>query len=211
MAMSGKRTGIFLLLFFLILGGAFLGYHIYEIKQQPKHLPVYGNPGHKVGPFSFINQDGKTITDKDVAGKIRVIEYFFTTCKGMCPKMNESLSKVYTAYKGNNDVLFLSHSVDPKRDTVPALKEYSQRFDADSKQWMFLTGSKQELYDMARYQYLISAQDDTAGVSIDKDFIHDNHFSLIDRDGQVRGFYDGLKADEVQKLINDIGELLKEK
>ena len=147
---SGKKTGVILLVFFLILGGVFIGYNIYIIKQQPKTLPVLGTPGHKVGAFSFVNQDGKTITDKDVAGRIRVIEYFFTTCKGICPKMNENLSKVYEAYKGNNDVLFLSHSVDPVHDTVQALKEYSRRFDADAKQWMFLTGSKQDLYNMAR-------------------------------------------------------------
>lgn len=208
--MSGKRTGIFLLLFFLILCGIFIGYHMYEVKQQPQTLPVYGNPGHKVGAFTFVNQDGKTITDKDVAGKIRVAEYFFTTCKTICPKLNENLNKVYEAYKGNDDVMLLSHTVDPEHDSIPALKEYSRRFDADSKQWEFMTGKKQDLYNMARYEYLISAQDDTSGVPISSDFIHDNHYALVDRDGRIRGFYDGLKQEDVDKLIADIGILLKE-
>jgi len=90
------------------------------------------------------------------------------------------------------------------------LKAYSLRFDANPAQWMFLTGDKKQLYDMARYSYLISADDDTAGISIDKDFIHDKHYVLIDRHGRVRGFYDGLEPGEVQKMIGDITELLKE-
>jgi protein SCO1/2 len=210
-ANSGKKTGIFLLAFFIVLAAVFMGYYYKSTREQPVSLPVMGNPGHKVGSFSFVNQDGKTITDKDVAGKIRVAEYFFCTCKTICPKLNENLNKVYEAYKGNDDVMFLSHTVDPEHDSIPALKEYSRRFDADSKQWEFLTGSKQELYNMARYEYLISAQDDTSGVPISQDFIHDNHYALVDRDGRIRGFYDGLKQEDVDKLIADIGTLLKEK
>jgi len=172
---------------------------------------VLGNPGHHVAAFSFINQDGKTITNEDVKGKICVVEYFFTTCKGICPRLNENLTHVYQAFHGNKNVLILSHTVDPLKDTVKAMKEYSLRFDADPTQWMFLTGDKKKLYDMARYSYLISAQDDTTGVSIDQDFIHDNHYVLVDRDGRIRGFYDGLKMDEVNKLIKDINNLLAEK
>jgi protein SCO1 len=129
----------------------------------------------------------------------------------MCPRMNENMAKVYKAFKGNKDVLILSHTVDPIKDTVQALKAYSLRFDADPSQWMFLTGDKKQLYDMARYSYLISAEDDTAGVSIDKDFIHDKHYSLVDGFGRVRGFYDGLDPASIDKLIADINALLKEK
>jgi len=126
--------------------------------------------------------------------------------------MNENMVKVYKAYQGNPDVLILSHTVDPKNDTVAALKAYSQRFNADPKQWMFLTGSKKRLYDMARWSYLISAEDDTAGVSIDKDFIHDKHFVLVDRHGRLRGrFYDGLNPSQLDTLISDIHLLLEEK
>lgn len=124
--------------------------------------------------------------------------------------MNEHMNKVYKAFRGNPDVLILTHTVDPEKDSVPALKAYSIRFDADPKQWMFLTGDKKRLYDMARYSYLISAEDDTAGVSIDNDFIHDKHYSLVDRHGRIRGFYDGLDLVSVDKLITDINALLKE-
>jgi len=124
--------------------------------------------------------------------------------------MNEDMEKVYKAFRGNKNVLILSHTVDPIKDTVPALKAYSLRFDADPAQWMFLTGSKKQLYDMARYSYLISADDDTTGISIDKDFIHDKHYTLVDGYGRVRGFYDGLSPADIGRLINDINILLKE-
>ena len=124
--------------------------------------------------------------------------------------MNEHMVAVYKAFQGNKDVVIMSHTVDPLKDSVPALKAYSLRFDANPAQWMFLTGDKKQLYDMARYSYLISADDDTAGISIDKDFIHNKHYVLIDRHGRVRGFYDGLEPGEVQKMIGDITELLKE-
>ena len=216
-----NKTAIFLLCFFMLLGVCFLGY-FYKINKArtAPALPIIGNEqNHHVGPFSFVNQDGKTITNADVKGKICVVEYFFATCKGMCPKMNENMEKVYKAFRGNKDVLILSHTVDPKKDTVAALKAYSLRFDANPDQWMFLTGDyakyssmeiKKQLYDMARYSYLISAEDDTAGVSIDKDFIHDKHYTLVDGYGRVRGFYDGTDNGDVGRLIADINTLLKE-
>jgi protein SCO1 len=213
--MKASKVTIFLLAFFILLGAAFIAYIFPKIKEQQTHqpvLPIVGNDqNHHIAPFSFVNQEGKTITNDDVKGKICVVEYFFATCKGMCPRMNENMAKVYKAFKGNKDVLILSHTVDPIKDTVQALKAYSLRFDADPSQWMFLTGDKKQLYDMARYSYLISAEDDTAGVSIDKDFIHDKHYSLVDGFGRVRGFYDGLDPASIDKLIADINALLKEK
>lgn len=213
--MKANKTTIFLISFFMLLGIAFIGYVFPKIKanqdKQPQ-LPIIGNDlNHHVAPFSFVNQDGKTITNDDVKGKVCVVEYFFATCKGMCPRMNEQMEKVYKAFRGNKNVIILSHTVDPIKDTVAALKSYSLRFDADPAQWMFLTGDKKQLYDMARYSYLISAEDDTAGISIDKDFIHDKHFALIDGYGRVRGFYDGLDPVNVDKLIGDVNILLKEK
>ena len=211
--MKPNKTGLFLLCFFMLLGIAFLGY-FYKVSHQekPSALPIIGNDeNHHIAPFSFVNQDGKTITNADVKGKICVVEYFFSTCKGMCPKMNEDMVSVYKAFLGNKNVLILSHTVDPLKDTVQALKAYSLRFDADPNQWMFLTGDKKQLYDMARYSYLISADDDTAGISIDKDFIHDKHYVLVDGYGRVRGFYDGLSKTDITKLIGDINVLLKEK
>ncbi len=196
----------------MLLGIVFLGYTYKVTREQKKlALPIIGNDqNHHIADFSFVNQDGKTITNEDVKGKICVVEYFFATCKGMCPKMNENMVKVSKAFLGNKNVIILSHTVDPIKDTVKALKEYSLRFDADPAQWMFLTGDKKKLYDMARYSYLISAEDDTTGVSIDKDFIHDKHYALVDGYGRVRGFYDGLNPGDVARMIGDINALLKE-
>lgn len=209
--MKKNKIAVILISFFIILAAVFMTYFYKVTREQPKTLKVIGNPGHKVKPFAFINQEGKTITNADVEGKIYVVEYFFTTCKGICPRMNENMSKVYTAYRGKNDVMILSHTVDPLKDTVGAMKAYSLRFDADPKQWEFLTGSKKELYDMARYSYLVTAADDTAITDIESDFIHTDRFVLVDRGGRIRGQYKGTDIGEVNQLIGDIGELLKEK
>lgn len=180
-------------------------------REAPKKLNILGNPGHKVGDFSFTNQEGQTVSLANVDGKIRVVNYFFTTCKGICPRMNENMTKVYQAYRGNNDVLIMSHTVDPKKDTVGAIKAYSLRFDADPKQWLFLTGDKKALYQMAREEYLVTVVDDTATVDIEADFIHSERFILVDKGGRIRGQYNGLNNGEVNQLIGDIKELLKEK
>jgi protein SCO1 len=211
--MSKSKNTIFLVSFFILLGVAFLGYYykVHSEMNKISPLPVIGNDqNHHISPFSFTNQEGKTITNDDIKGKIVVVEYFFATCKGICPKMNENLSTLYKQFKGNKDVMFLSHTVDPVKDTVEALKAYSLRFDADPAQWMFLTGDKKELYDMARFSYLISADDDTAGISVDQDFIHDKHYILVDHLGRIRGFYDGLNPDDITKIAGDIKTLIAE-
>jgi len=198
-----------------VLTACFIAYVFPKItanEAQKPVLPIIGNDqNHHVSAFSFINQDGRKVTDADVKGKVYVVEYFYATCKGICPRMNENLAKVYAAFKGNKNVMILSHTVDPVKDTVGALKAYSLRFDADGKQWMFLTGDKKKLYDMARYSYLINAEDTANGVTITDDFIHDKHYVLVDGLGRVRGFYDGTSMDDVNKLIADINLLQKEK
>jgi protein SCO1/2 len=209
--MKKNKTAIFLTVFFMVLGIAFLGYYYYAMPKRAALDVVEGDRNHHIGAFSFTNQDGKTITNEDVKGKIYVVEYFFTTCKGICPKMNENMVKVYQAFRGDPDVLILSHTVDPKKDTVAAMKAYSNKFDADASQWMFLTGGKKELYDMARNSYLITAADDTATTDIQSDFIHTNHFVLVDRLGRIRGhYYDGTDSKSIAQLINDIKDLKKE-
>lgn len=206
--MKNKKTIIFLVGFFIVLSAAFMTYYYSVTKIKKPQLPFYGEGDHRVRPFFFIDQDGNAITQESLSGKVYVAEYFFATCEGICPKMNENLNTVYRQFKGDPRVMFLSHTVDPEEDSASALKEYSKRFEADSRQWKFLTGDKKALYDQARYSYLISAQDDTAGLSIDKDFIHDNHFVLVDTTGHIRGMYDGLQAQEMVKLANDIKSLI---
>lgn len=213
--MKDKKITSILIAFFILLAAAFFVVVIPMIKGREAKkpaLPVLGtNFNHHVQPFSFTTQDGTVFTEKNIAGKICVIEYFFATCKGMCPKMNSNMEKVYTAFRNNDRVLILSHTVDPEKDSAAALKAYASRYQADPAHWVFLTGDKKKLYEMARYSYLINADQDTAGVSIDKDFIHDKHFVLVDGRGRLRGFYDGLEAGDVARLIGDIKILLDEK
>ncbi|PUZ23328.1 SCO family protein [Chitinophaga parva] len=200
-----KKSVIFLGVFFVLLVVGFMVLIVPKMAPA-KQLPVLGNPGHLTGAFSFTNQEGKTITEQTVAGKVRVVEYFFTTCKGICPKMNANMRFVYDAYAKDPKVVILSHTVDPETDSVPVLAAYAEKFGADASHWMFLTGSKKELYAVAREQYLLSADDapakDTAG-----DFIHTQYFALVDKDNRIRGFYDGTNKGEVGQMISDIKSL----
>ncbi len=205
-----NKTSIFLLVFFMALSTAFLGYYYYAYRQAPKHLPVYGNPGHHVEEFSFINQDGKTITDKDMDGKIYVTEFFFSTCEGICPKMNENMTLVAQEFRGQNDVAILSHTVKPEEDSVARLKEYSLKFDIDPNQWNFLTGNRDEIYKMAINSYLVPVAIDSSNPSKLPEFIHSERFVLVDKEKQIRGAYDGTNVADVKKLIEDIKELRKE-
>lgn len=207
--MKNKKVVIILVGFFILLSAAFMTYFYSVTKIKNKPLPFLGEVEHKIRPFSFINQEGKTITQETTNGKVYVVEYFFATCEGICPKMNENLNTVYQQFKGNPNVLFLSHTVDPEEDSSAALRKYALQFEADPNQWHFLTGDKKALYDQARYSYLISAQDDTTGLSIDKDFIHDNHFILVDQNARIRGEYDGLQPNEMIRLVGDIKILLQ--
>lgn len=163
-----------------------------------------------VKPFSFTNQDGNKVTEKDVEGKVYVAEYFFTTCKTICPVMNNYMKLVYEAYKNDDGFLILSHTSDPDTDSVAQMKKYADSLGVDTKKWMFLTGRKDSLYNMARVSYTI---DDPANnlKNIDDQFLHTQFWALVDKKGDVIKIYDGLKETEVKELIKDAARLLKEK
>lgn len=163
-----------------------------------------------VHPFSFSNQEGRMITERDVAGKVYVAEYFFTTCKGICPKMNTNMKKLYDEFKNEKGFLILSHTVDPETDSVGRMKLYADSLKVNANKWFFLTGSKDSLYKAARVSYLL---DDPkhSNDAIEDQFIHTQFFALVDKAGQVRKIYDGLKEEELQELSADIKKLLNEK
>ena len=167
-------------------------------------LPVLGEPGHRAGAFSFINQDGKPITQKSVENKVTVAEYFFASCPSICPVMNKNLEEVYEKFKGNPDFAILSHTVDPERDSVPVLNAYANRFNASAPGWEFLTGSKQALYNSATQDYLLSGGDSSS------QFIHTQYVALLDKSRRIRGFYDMTNQANILKLNGDIQTLLKE-
>jgi protein SCO1 len=202
-----RKKIAFYLGFFLLL---FVIFYLVLTKIMPGYgkvqLPVLSN----VQPFSFTNQQGRLITNQDVAGKVYVAEYFFTTCKGICPKMNTNLMQLYQQYRHEGDFCILSHTVDPATDSVGRMRRYADSLGVDPQVWMFLTGSKDSLYHAARASYLL---DDPKNELISKEeqFIHTQFFALVDKNGQVRKIYDGLKKDEIQALQGDIQALLQEK
>jgi protein SCO1/2 len=199
-----KKT-LFYIVFFIAL---VVGFYFVLTRVIPGFGEKRISPVSYVRPFSFINQDGQTVTEKDVAGKVYVAEYFFTTCKGICPRMNGNMKKVYEKFRDEPDFLILAHTSDPETDSAAILKEFSRSLGVNTSKWIFLTGRKDSLYNMARVSYTI---DDPANnlKSIEDDFLHTQFWALVDRNGDVKKIYDGLKETEVQALIRDIEKLLK--
>lgn len=163
--------------------------------------------------FDFTDQNNQPVTQKTIDGKVYVAEYFFTTCTGICPKMNANMAKVYNLYKGNKDFAIISHTSMPETDSVPLLKGYEEKMIGDNPdnpaKWYFVTGSKDSLYKMARQSYLVDDPKNNLE-NIDDNFIHTQFFALVDKQMRVRGIYDGLKKDEIASLEKDIDKLLKE-
>lgn len=157
--------------------------------------------------FAFVNQLGDTVTQKDVAGKIYVTDFFFTSCPTICPVMKRQMIKVYDKYKDNPDFKILSHSIDPAHDTPEVLKKYAEDLGVKGSQWEFLTGSKDEIYDIGQGHYLVTAKEDEAA---EGGYIHSGAFVLVDKDRHVRGMYDGTTEEGTAKLIKDIDRLLAE-
>ena len=163
---------------------------------------------HTIAPFSFTDQYGNIVTNKTFANKIYVADFFFTVCPGICPKMTENMKTVYEHYKNNPDVLFISHSVTPERDSVPVLKKYALDKGITTDQWHFVTGKKNEIYTLARRSYFV---EQLMGFSKDStEFLHTENFILVDKHGHIRGLFNGTLATEPARMIADIDELLKE-
>lgn len=171
------------------------------------HSPNYAKI-HTIPPFSFLDQDGKTITEKTVDGKIYVANFIFTRCISICPKMTENMGHLQNLFKNDSSVLFLSHSVTPKWDSVPILKRYAERKGVISGKWHLLTGNQDSIYKIAKKQYF--AGDSVGYYGEEKDFLHTEHFILIDRKRRIRGIYNGTLSLEMERLADDIRNLEKE-
>ena len=167
--------------------------------------------GHTIGEFSFLNQNGETITQQQTDGKVYVAEYFFTTCGSICPIMNEQMQRIQKVYLREQDLKILSFTVYPEVDTVEQMKRYALEHEANDGQWHFLTGNKADLYSLARKSFFVlkPAEAENLG-DANSDFIHTNNFVLVDRKRRIRGYYDGTSTASVDSLIYDIGRLLKE-
>jgi protein SCO1/2 len=201
-----KKTVIYIGFFVLLLAGFYLGLKIAVPGFGDVKLPVL----NYVQPFSFTNQNNQAITQKDVAGKVYIAEYFFTTCKGICPKMNTNMKALYEKFKDEKGFVILSHTVDPEIDTVARMKRYADSLGVSTGNWWFLTGRKDSLYKAARVSYLLD-DPKNGNDRIENQFIHTQFFALIDKKGRLRKIYDGLKKDELAELENDIPKLMNEK
>ncbi len=162
---------------------------------------------HRVGNFSFTNQYGENINEKNINGKIVVSDFFFATCQSICPRMSSQMRRLQDSCKNAEDIVLLSHTVNPMHDTVEVLKQYGEKYGAIKGKWHLLTGEKRKIYNLAKDAYLVNAvQDD----GTEEGFLHSETFLLLDQLQRIRGIYDGTDSLQVNKLIKDIRLLRKE-
>ena len=200
-----QKAAIYIV-FFVVLIAAFYYFLFKGTDNWKVKMPVLSY----VQPFSFTNQDGQKVTEAVYQNKITVVEYFFTTCKGICPRLNTNMKAIYELYQKEPDFQIVSHTCNPGTDSVPVLKHYADSLKVNTAKWIFLTGRKDSLYQMARGSYLLDDPKNNVE-KIEDQFIHTQFFALVDRNGKIRGkIYDGLKSLEVEQLKVDIGRLIKE-
>jgi protein SCO1/2 len=207
-------------IFFALLSTVIM-YLIYNALQPKKRLPIY-QPNmvnselvdstlqhvkkyHRIADFSLINQNGDTITQENYRDKIYVADFFFTTCPTICPIMTANLVEVQAALVNDPEVLLLSHSVTPEIDSVAQLKKYAIEKGVNDAKWNLVTGDKKQIYELARKSYLAVQEDGDGGPF---DMIHTENFILVDQQRRIRGFYDGTREEEMDRLLSDI-EILK--
>lgn len=180
--------------------------------RKEKPLPIFGQREvvgtdtvyHTIAKFKFVDQDSAIITNETFKDKIYVTDFFFTSCRTICPIMKTQMLRVYEATQEMPDVLILSHTIDPEYDTVALLHDFAERLDVETKRWHFVTEVKDSIYKIAQTSYFATAMEDKTEPD---GFIHSGAFLLIDKKGRIRGKYDGTKEDEVNRLIVDIKRL----
>lgn len=174
-----------------------------EVEGQKVIDTVY----HTIADFQFVNQDSAMVTNETLAGKIYVADFFFTSCRTICPVMKTQMLRVYEATQDMPDVAILSHTIDPEHDTVALLHDFADRLGVSSSKWHFVTGEQDNIYDIAQTSYFATAMVDKTEPD---GFIHSGAFLLIDKDRRIRGKYDGTLEEDVDRLIKDIERLRKE-
>ena len=217
------RKRDFITVGFILIFSAAAVYMFYVILKPIEVLPIY-QPAevneklvdssiihvakyHKISDFKLTNQNGKEITQANYKDKIYVADFFFTTCQDICPVMTKNMYKLQEELKNDNEIFLLSHTVIPEFDTVEQLKQYAIENKVDDSKWNLVTGDKKQIYELARKSYL--AVEDSKFNEFD--MIHTENFILIDKNKQIRGFYDGTNEKEIEQLLSDIQILKKEK
>lgn len=213
-----KKFGIFFTVLSLIILAI-----IYNVLNVQAPLPIY-QPSmvseelvdstiqhqakyHKIADFSLTNQNGETVTQENYKGKIYVADFFFTTCQTICPIMTDHMYQIQKEIISDDEVMLLSHSVTPKIDSVAQLKKYAKEKGVIDRKWNLVTGDKKQIYELARKSYLAVKTD---GNGDEYDMIHTENFMLIDKNRQIRGFYDGTNPEDIEKILEDIKILKQE-
>lgn len=184
-------------------------------EDEEKKLPIMGRKEitekdtihHRIADFKFVNQDSNWVSNDTFKDKIYVADFFFTSCPTICPVMKAQMLRVYDSIQNQPDVVILSHTIDPKHDSVAVLKEFADRLGVESDKWHFVTGEKDDIYKIGQTSYMVSASEDPTEPG---GYIHSGAFILVDKDRRVRGLYDGTKPEQVDRLIREIDILLKE-
>jgi protein SCO1/2 len=190
---------------------------MYQALQPEKRLPIYQpsmvNPElvdstlvyvkkyHTIADFELVNQNGDTITQETYTDKIYIADFFFTTCPTICPVMTANMADIQEVVRDDDEVLLLSHSVTPEIDSVQQLKKYALEKGVIDSKWNLVTGSKKQIYELARKSYLAVLTDGDGGPY---DMIHTENFILVDKERRIRGFYDGTNPDEIAQLLEDL-------
>ena len=167
---------------------------------------VLGHEDHRILPFTLVNQLGDTVTQKDVAGQVLVVDFFFTRCATICPMLTSNMKRVQDSFMAEEGVRLLSHSVTPVADSVSVLAAYAEANGVESDRWWMMTGPKPEVYRLARQSYFAALDEGDGGL---QDFVHTENIVLVDTLGRLRGFYDGTDLDEVNRLVRDLQFLLE--
>jgi protein SCO1/2 len=160
---------------------------------------------HTIPDYKLVNQDSNWVTPETFDGKVYVADFFFTSCPTICPTMKKEMLRVYEAYKENDEVAIISHTIDPEYDTVALLKDFAEKLDVQAPKWHFVTGEKKDIYELGQKGYMVTAMEDENEVG---GFLHSGAFVLVDKERKIRGVYDGTRSEEVDKLITDIELLL---
>ncbi len=214
---SLNNVGMVLVIFALAVG---IGFFLLKPKEKlPVYSPADVNPklvdysvqhikkNHKIADFQLIDQNGDTIGNSTFKNKIYIADFFFTRCATICPIMTGNMHTLQERFIEDDEIMLLSHSVTPIIDSVPILKMYADNKGIDAQKWRITTGDKKHIYDLARKSYFATLDEGDGG---DQDFIHTEQFILVDKDRQIRGYYDGTDKKEIERIENDIRILKKE-
>lgn len=201
-----KTSLIFLLVVSSVTFVSYKAMIIIDDKINP--LPVYGDENHTIPSFEFINQKNEIFNSEEHKNKVWIINYFFTSCPSVCPKMMKTMQEVHDKVRNSEEVILLSFTVDPKRDKPERFMNYLERFNLNHDNWQLLTGNKRDLYRLARRSFLISATE--AGAEAELDFIHSENIVTIDKVGKIRCITNGTAPNADNEIIKVISRLLNE-